>query len=212
MIVRMYMSTDVASVEADVSIGEAAALMARRRIRRMPVVDEKGRLVGIVSATDLYRAFPPSINPFSPRALDAAEAAGPVRKVMATHLSTTRPDSPVEEAARVMREKKIGALPVVENGRLAGMITESDIFRAFADLFASPRGSARVSFSVRTGEDVFGLVGQLAARHGVHVLSMLTVRQDGEPVCVLRIAGGGITPLIDELARSGHPPLNLLRF
>ena len=81
-------------------------------------------------------------------------------------METTTPATPIEEAAAIMRDEKIGALPVMYEGHMVGLITESDIFRAIVSLFSLPGKGVRITFDMSRDEDVFGLIGQMAqARH-----------------------------------------------
>ena len=140
MIVSMWMSRAVQTVGPDTLIVEAARLMARRHIRRLPVVvpaPQGERLVGIVTATDLLHAFPPDVNPFALHSAAASRSVVRVGELLRHDVATVRPDEPVEAAATLMCERKVGGLPVVRDGRLVGVITESDVFRAFVSLFAA---------------------------------------------------------------------------
>jgi acetoin utilization protein AcuB len=131
---------------------------------------------------------------------------------MSRRLLTTAPETPIEEAARVMKENKIGSLPVLRENKLAGLITESDIFRAFVSFFEPPQRGARITFDISSGEDVFGFISREAARRKLRVLSLISSRQDNLPVCVVRIAGNDVNPLLDDLWNSGHRVINVLRF
>jgi acetoin utilization protein AcuB len=131
---------------------------------------------------------------------------------MSRHLVTTTPETPIEEAASLMSERKIGALPVVRERHLAGLITESDIFRAFVGFFVSAEPGARVTFDISKGEDVFSMIIASAAKRKVRVLSLVSSQQDSRPVCVVRLAGGRIEDLLDDLWASHHPVLNVVRF
>jgi acetoin utilization protein AcuB len=214
MIVGMWMARNVATVQPGASITDAAALMAVKRVRQLPVVArqlEAERLVGIVTATDIYRVFPPDLNPFSPAARDALPSCVTVEAVMNMSPLTTGPEAPIEEVARVMRSRKIGALPVVREATLVGLITESDIFRAFVSLFDLPQGGARVTFDLSKGEDIFGLVAGIAKQRSVRVLGLNLFELDGRPVGVVRVAGREIEAFLDDLWKSKHPVLNVLR-
>jgi acetoin utilization protein AcuB len=134
--VRDRMSRGVATIHSDALVRGAADMMRTRRIRHLPVVDREGRLVGIVTDRDLRQViFDPSIQS---RAGAVADVLGrlTVRDVMTWGVITARPDTTIGEAARRMHEKKIGALPVVEGARVVGIITESDILKAFQDVLA----------------------------------------------------------------------------
>ena len=135
MLVRDYMTKDVFTLRVDKKLVIADELMKWAHVRHVPVVDQDGRLVGIVSHRDLLRA---SISSIETRVAAAEKrqhlASVTVREVMQAQVQTISPDAPVQEAAKLMRERKIGCLPVVTDGRLIGIITESDLLRIVAQL------------------------------------------------------------------------------
>lgn len=214
MIVSMWMTRDLVTVKPGLAITEAAALMAGRRIRRLPVVDEHDgeRLVGIVSAKDILHVFPSDVNPFAVVKPEQESAPGSIGQIMTRHLHTTTPDTPIEQAATLMTECKIGALPVLRDEKLAGIITESDVFRAFVSFFPALEGGARITFDVSRDEDIFNYICQEARRRNLRVLSLINSRQDSVPICVARITGPGIERFLDDLWNSGHRVLNVIRF
>ena len=135
MLVRDYMTKDVFTLRVDKKLVIADELMKWAHVRHVPVVDQDGRLVGIVSHRDLLRA---SISSIETRVAAAEKrqhlSSVTVREVMQAQVQTISPDAPVQEAAKLMRERKIGCLPVVTDGRLIGIITESDLLRIVAQL------------------------------------------------------------------------------
>ncbi len=130
--VREIMTRPPVTIRWDQTIGAAWTLMRTRRIRHLPVLDDRNRLVGIVTDRDLRQVIlDPAIQAElgqSPRALDSLT----VREIMTWGVLTTRPETEIRQAARLMHEQKIGALPVVEGDRVVGMLTESDLLDAFA--------------------------------------------------------------------------------
>ncbi|HUA39205.1 MAG TPA: CBS domain-containing protein [Candidatus Sulfopaludibacter sp.] len=215
MIVSMWMTRDVVTVQPKTPVIEAAELMADRRIRRLPVVEmhENGpHILGIVSARDILHAFPPGVNPFAVIAPKAGTAPTTVEHIMSSQLQTIAPEAPLEAAAELMAEYKVGALPVTRDGRLVGLITESDIFRAFASLFASPECSVRITFDISSGEDVFGWSSRETRRRKLRIISLITLEQDQVPVCVVRVAGINVEEFLEDLWNSGHRVLNVVRY
>lgn len=213
MIVSMWMTRDLVTIAPDAPIAEAAALMSAKHIRRLLVVEApagKPQLAGMLTATDIFHAYPPNINPFGlvPEAFRTRITAG---DIMHRELTTTTPEAPIEEAARLMQDRKVGALPVLRDATLVGLITESDIFRGFVNMFELLPGGARITFDVTKGEDVLGLMSQLSRRHGVRVVSLIAAQQHDRPVCVVRVLGAAVDPLIEELWKSGHHVVNVLR-
>lgn len=214
MIVDMWMTRNVVGIGPGESITAAASLMAANGLRRLPVVERSAdalHLIGIVASSDLYRAYPAHVNPFGLATPDTFHSDIKVSQVMQQHPLTTSPDAPIEEVAQTMRVQKIGGIPVVEKGILVGIITESDIFRAFVSMLESPSGSVRITFSTAKGEDVFGLITKLAGPRHVRVLSLMSSRHKDAPVCVVRLAGEGLDDFLDDVWKSGHHVLSILR-
>jgi acetoin utilization protein AcuB len=215
MIVSMWMTRSVTTIAPQTRITEAAELMALKRIRRLPVVEphpDGPHLVGLVSAKDILHAFPPEVNPFAVLGPDSRRNVETVAHIMSRQLQTAAPDMPIEEAAAMMAEKKIGALPVVRNGTLVGLITESDIFRAFASFFTPPDCGARITFDVSQGEDVFVWLNREAQRRHFRVLSLISSKQENVPVCVVRVAGETVERFLEDIWDSGHRVINVIRY
>jgi acetoin utilization protein AcuB len=137
MAVRDWMSRRVATVRPDARLGEAARLMGARKIRHLPVVEAAGRLVGIVTARDLRQAV------FAPAVQDHLESLAGVldglvvRDVMTRGVITARTTTSIRDAARLMHERRLGALPVIDRDRLVGILTETDVLRAFQRLLGA---------------------------------------------------------------------------
>ena len=132
--VKDCMSRSAATIHSDALVRGAVDMMKKRRIRHLPVVDREGHLVGIVTDRDLRQVvFDPAVQE---RLGNLGEALGTltVRDVMTWGVVTVQPESDVRHAARLMREQKIGALPVVAGDRVVGILTETDVLRVFQDV------------------------------------------------------------------------------
>lgn len=128
-----WMTKPVVTIDPTTTLPEARDLMQAKRIRRLPVVED-GRLVGIVTDGDLRGASPSGATDLSIHELNYLLEKLPVEKIMSTNPYTVSPYAGLTEAAKLMLEHKISALPVMDSDELVGIITESDIFRAFVDL------------------------------------------------------------------------------
>jgi acetoin utilization protein AcuB len=221
MFVSMWMTREVITIDPAASLASIAATMARSRIRRLPVVTpapEGPRLVGIVTHSDVLHAFPPDINPFSANAADSVatlERTGGRARVYAADLMArdplvTAPDAPIESAARVMRDRKIGALPVVSKDTLVGLITESDIFRAMVEVFEEPKRAVRITFSLGPDEDVLPLVADIARRRAMRVTSFIALPRQNPPVCVVQLAGDAVEQTLEDVWKSKHRVMNVV--
>jgi acetoin utilization protein AcuB len=132
--VRDCMTRSAVTIHSDALVRGAVDMMRKRKIRHLPVVDRGDRLVGIVTDRDLRQVvFDPRVQD---RLGDLAETLGTltVAEIMTWGVVTVRPETDVRQAARLMREQRIGALPVVEGGRVVGILTETDVLRAFQDV------------------------------------------------------------------------------
>ncbi len=215
MTVSMWMTRDVLTVVPDTPATEAAKLMAENRVRRLLVVEhwpDGPHLLGIISAKDVIHAFPPHVNPFAIEGPDARLTPTTAGQIMTASPRTVTPETPIEEAAALMCGHKIGALPVLRENTLAGIITESDIFRAFVSLFGGDEAGARITFDATHGEDIFDIMGKLSKRRHLRVLSLIWTQHDQLPVCVVRVAGSNVEAMLEDLWSSGHPVVNVINF
>ena len=143
--VRDWMSKDVVAIQAEQTLPEAHALMMQHKIRRLPVVKD-GDLVGIVTLGDLREASPSGATSLSIFELNYLLARLKIGQIMTRDPLTITPDTDLTEAAKLMLHHKIGGLPVTDGGELVGVITKSDIFRAYVRLAETgvPRAQAHV--------------------------------------------------------------------
>lgn len=133
MIVKDWMKRDPITVGLEEGVSSAWRILKDKRIRHLPVV-EKGRLVGIVSDRDLREALPSPATSLSIYEVHYLLDRVKVREVMSRFVLTASPEMPIVEAARLMASHKVGCLPVVDGEKLVGIITETDVLRAFVDL------------------------------------------------------------------------------
>jgi CBS domain-containing membrane protein len=131
--VKDLMATEVTSLKRNEKLSLADDLMNLGRIRHLPVLDDDGEtLVGIVSQRDLFRGALAQAIGYGQHARRKLLDTLQVKDVMTTDVTTTTPETSLVEAARVLMERKIGCLPVLENGRLVGILTEGDFVALFA--------------------------------------------------------------------------------
>lgn len=144
MLVKERMSRPVITVEPELPIMEALDLMKREQIRRTPVV-KKGVLVGIISDKDLLDASPSDATSLSVWEINQLLQEITVRDVMTKEVLTVEEDTPIEEAARIMADSKIGGIPVMRGDELVGLITETDLFKIFLELTGARETGVRVT-------------------------------------------------------------------
>jgi acetoin utilization protein AcuB len=123
------------TVRWDAQVIEAVRLMKEGKVRHLPVLDGGSRLVGIVTDRDLRQVvLDPRLQERLGVGLADALEGLTVRDIMTWAVITVRPETEIRDAARLLHQRKIGALPVVKNGRLVGILTEADVLRAFAEI------------------------------------------------------------------------------
>jgi acetoin utilization protein AcuB len=142
MQVSELMSRAVVTIDVSASGQEAVARMHGARVRHLPVTDERGLLVGIVTDRDLrHHLFSrPVRREIGAMSVEALLKLVPVREIMSAPVACVAPGDDVDTAARLMRERKVGSVPVVDGGRVVGIVTETDLLREIvrADGLASP--------------------------------------------------------------------------
>ena len=144
MLVGERMTYPVVTIPPTTPITEALELMRKEKIRRTPVV-KGGKLVGIVSDKDLLNASPSAATTLSIWEMNYLLSKITVEDVMTKEVLTVSPDTAIEEAARIMADNKIGGLPVTKDGKVTGIITETDIFKLFLELMGAREYGVRVT-------------------------------------------------------------------
>jgi acetoin utilization protein AcuB len=210
MFVAEWMTRDVLTVGPDEKISDVARVLARHRIRQLPVVEDRV-LVGLMTKSDLLRACPPDLNPFSLVGTEAKELARPIRHVMTTELVTVAPDAPLERAAHILIDRRINALPVAKGRELVGILTGSDISRALLAALGAGNPGVRITFEVGGSEDVFASVAVLASKHRVRVRSVTAFEHQDRRTAVVRLDEEKAA-FIEDLWKSGHRIDSVARF
>ena len=149
MLVGERMSHPVITVSPKTPMPEAHKLMRDEKVRRLPVVDNRGKLVGIVSESDFLHASPSDVSSLSVWEMNYMLSKITVAKIMTSAVITTQTDIPIEDAARKMVDSKIGGLPVVKEGELVGIITETDLFKVFLEMLGARESGVRITVLIQ---------------------------------------------------------------
>jgi acetoin utilization protein AcuB len=148
MLVKERMTRNPIFIRPDTPVTEAQALMKREKIHHLPVLDKDEKLVGIVTEKDLLYASPSVATTLSVFEMTSLLAKLKVEKVMSRDVIAIAEDMPLEEAARIMADRGIGGLPIVRGKAMVGIITESDLFRIFIELFGARQKGIRVTVTM----------------------------------------------------------------
>jgi acetoin utilization protein AcuB len=148
------------------------ALMREKKVRRLPVLDSHGQLVGIVSDNDLLYASPSPATSLSVWEIHDLLYKLKIDKVMTREVVTVTEDTPLEEAARIMADRRIGGLPVMADKKLVGIITETDVFKAFLAQLGARRKGVRISVSVPEAKGTIAKIASAIASLGGDIVGL----------------------------------------
>lgn len=181
MLVKDWMSKDLVSVQEDTSMMKASKLLKDSDIRRLPVVDAKGRLTGIVTDRDIKEASPSKATSLDVHELYYLLSEIKVKDIMTPKPFTVNVEDTVEKAAVVMLEKKVEGLPVVDDGhKVLGMITESDIFQVFISITGVYQGGVQMGFRLANEPGSLKAVLDDMRAYGARIASILTAYERSE--------------------------------
>ncbi len=208
MFVKDRMSYPVITIHPEMPIQDALNLMHKESVRRLPVVDKKGHLIGIVAEKDLLHASPSDATSLSVWEVTYLLSKVTVEGIMATEVITITEDTPIEEAALIMADSKIGGLPVVRDSELVGIITETDLFKVFLELLGAREAGVRLAILVANQAGELANVTTTILELGGNIVSLgtfmgesaenrgITLKVDGVDHQVLREA---IEPIVERV-------------
>jgi acetoin utilization protein AcuB len=174
MLVGERMTKRPITIHPDTPIDEALKLIRDSKVRRLPVVDKKGKLVGIVAEKDLLYVSPSPATSLSIYELHYLIAKIKVKDVMAKDVITATEYTPLEEAARIMADNKIGALPVMRDDKLVGIVTETDLFCIFLELLGAREKGIRLTMLVPEEKGMLATITHDIAEMGGNIISLGT--------------------------------------
>lgn len=205
MRIRDMMTKNPITVESDTLVLDAQKIMRENNIRRLPVVD-KGKLKGIITKHDLLEAAPSPATSLSIHELNYLLSKMKVKEIMKKDPFTVPPDMPFEEALRIGQEKKIGSFPVVENGKLVGIATESDLVRFLTRALGIKEEGSRITIEGLGGkltdlEKIISIVNQ----HQTIILSMISLPRPEKKdwMIVLRLKTSNLDPIVKDFKKAG---------
>ena len=170
MFVGERMSHPVIAVSPEVPIHDTLIMFKKEHIRRAPVIKD-GKLVGIVSERDLLNASPSPVTSLSVWEMNYLISKVTVKQVMSKKVKTIDIDTPIEEAARIMADSKIGGMPVVRSGKVVGMITETDLFKIFLELMGARTKGIRVTAEIEDHPGQLAAITKAIADEGGNFIS-----------------------------------------
>jgi len=194
MLVRERMTSPAVSVTPETPFQDALKLMRDKKFRRLPVVDATGKVVGIVSERDMLHASPSPATSLSVWEVNYLLWKLKVSDIMTHNVVTINHDVPVEDAANIMVSRKIGGLPVVDDkGVVVGVITETDIFKAFVEIMGGGEHGLRLTVQVPTGSGTLAKLASKITEMGGLILSVGTMDRESDGMRELIVKVQGVT-------------------
>ncbi|MBI9049705.1 MAG: CBS domain-containing protein [Anaerolineaceae bacterium] len=203
MFVGSRMKTPVITISPKTSLDEALSIMTKEHIRRLPVVNEAGTLIGIVTELELMKASPSGATTLSVWEIKSLLSAYPVEKIMTTSVVTVTEDTPIEEAARIMADNEIGGIPVVRKSEVVGFITETDIFKAFLEVFGARDSGIRLTIELTKKPGTLSTVTKAISELGGNILLLGSFLSEDTDTAQLVLKVDGVKE--DELVKAIEP-------
>ena len=201
------------TIRPEASFFEARSLIHDKGIRHLPVVDKENKLVGIVTESDIREAGPSDVATLSVKeltdllgTLKVSELMVPKEKVI-----TITPDTLIEEAIQLMHDHKIGCLPVVDQGKLYGIFTETDALAHLVDIFGSKEQGTRLTVALEDQAGAMAGILEVFKKHNVDVISIVSPSFliEGKRIAAIRIKTEKYEPIVKDLEKAGYPVLSI---
>jgi acetoin utilization protein AcuB len=210
---REMIQRNPVTIGPEASFFEAREIVQDKGIRHLPVVDKENKLVGIVTDRDIRKAAPSDATSLSIRELNYLLRQLKVSSIMTPNdkLITISPNTLVEEAVQLMHDNKIGSLPVVEEGKLYGIFTETDALALLIDLFGIKQKGTRLTIALEDKPGELLAIFEIFNNHNVNVISITSPSflVDGKRLTAIRIRTEKTEDIVQELEKTGFPVLSI---
>jgi acetoin utilization protein AcuB len=193
VIVKDVMTKNPFFVSPETSVTETKAIMVKKTISKLPVLDKDGRLVGIITKNDMLKAGPSEATTLDMYEIGYLLSKLTVSKVMTKKVVTVEENEVVEEAARIMVDDHIGCVPVMSGDLLVGIVTESDLFHLFTDMFGARHNGVRATFNTDDKPGRLAVIAQKIADLKGNIVSVVTRESDDPGNRRITIKATGIT-------------------
>lgn len=203
MFVKNRMTTNPFTISPDQTIPDAQEIMMKHGIRRLPVVKD-GKLVGVVTKEDIERYSPSKATSLSMGEITYLLSKTKIKQIMTKDPVTISPNALLEEAATLMRDQKVGFLPVVDGDKLVGIITESDIFDAFIELLGFRERGTRLTVEASDEPGILARLTGIFAQYGANITRVAVYRgADGMSSVVVGINSFNTADIEKTLEENG---------
>jgi acetoin utilization protein AcuB len=216
MFVKSKMERNPVTISPEASFYEARKLIREEGIRHLPVVDKKGKLVGLVTDRDIREAGPSDATLLSVQEINYLLGKLTVGGFMtpAEKLITVTPDTIIEKAVQLLHDNRIGSLPVVDGDELVGILTETDILELFVDVVGLTVKGTRLTILLEDEPgSLFGILKIIKDRN-INVISVIspTLTFEGRRMVVIRMKTHEYDDVVQELEKAGYEIMNVTKW
>ena len=202
MIIERRMTKNPVTINPEASVVEASELMKKEKVHRLPVLDRDKNLIGVISEKDILFATPSPASSLSIHEIAYLLSKLTVRKLMTKNPVTINRTTTVEEAARLMVDQDLSCLPVVEDGKLVGIVSKSDMFKILLELFGARHFGIRLSFLVDDKPGTIAAVSRVISDAGYDIISFGTFMgtDPSNAICTIKVQGCTREALLELLS------------
>jgi acetoin utilization protein AcuB len=193
------------TIQPNTPVAEALQLIRDKNVRRLPVLDKKDRLIGMVTEKELLYASPSPVTSLSMHEITYLLSKLTVDEVMTRNPITVTEDTPIEDAAALMADHKIGGLPVMRGQQLVGIVTETDLFKTFIELFSARESGVRITLLVPEVKGELSTLTHAISEIGGNILSLGTFQGEDPTnrLLTVKVAGVAEDTLIEAMQAAG---------
>lgn len=204
MFIKLWMKQDIVTIDKETPLGQAKEIIDQHRFRHLPVLEEE-KLLGIITKTDINKALPSAVDASLGPGNSLISTHAKVSSFMTTNPVTAHPMDPLEKVALLMRKFKIGAVPVVENDKLVGIITETDIFQAFTEILGAETAGARIELRISNDGTAIYAITDICKQFNMNLTAITVYRNfsHDQQLLTIRVNGEELDDMVDALWNSG---------
>ena len=202
MLISPWMTTEAISVQPDTSLSRCQKLMKEHGVRRLPVVDDSNRVIGIISDRDVKSASPSKATSLEVHEIQYLLAEVKAKDIMTSNPICVKSNESISKVALIMLDKKIGGMPVVDDdNHLLGIITDQDLFKLLVEITGVRQGGVQLNFVISDAPGSMRVLFDTLRERRARILSVLTAYQDGKRNVSIRIRKMDDPQSEEELAR-----------
>ena len=212
MYVREKMTTNPICVEPDYSVSKAFMMMTESKHSQLPVVDNDNKLIGLVTEKLLAEVNPSKATSLSVYEINYLLSKTKVKDIMKTGIFSINQNALIEDAALIMKENRIGSLPVVDdNNYLVGIVTRVDIFKAFIDILGVKATGTCIGIKVKDDIGIIADITGIIKKHNIDIRNISNFNENGHLELIIKVRSLETDDLVKELKDAGYEIISVTK-